>query len=70
VLEFDEFLRIEGCKKKDRHLFVGSGVVKNEKIVDVVRYAASRITPCIQVTHYLAGTTFTKQLPEFMLQYT
>jgi hypothetical protein len=25
VLEFDEFMRIEGCKTKDRHLFVGSG---------------------------------------------
>ncbi|OAA68595.1 cord and cs domain containing protein [Niveomyces insectorum RCEF 264] len=25
VLEFDQFLKIEGCQKKDRHLFVGSG---------------------------------------------
>lgn len=25
VLEFDEFMKIEGCKTKDRHLFVGSG---------------------------------------------
>ncbi|MCJ1475712.1 hypothetical protein MMC13_004375 [Lambiella insularis] len=25
VLEFDDFLRIEGCEKKDRHMFVGSG---------------------------------------------
>ena len=25
VLEFDEFMRIEGCKWKSRHLFVGSG---------------------------------------------
>lgn len=25
VLEFDEFLRIEGCTTKDRHLFIGSG---------------------------------------------
>ncbi|KAK3694082.1 HSP20-like chaperone [Podospora appendiculata] len=25
VLEFDQFLRIEGCKTKNRHLFVGSG---------------------------------------------
>lgn len=25
VLEFDQFLKIEGCKTKDRHLFVGSG---------------------------------------------
>lgn len=25
VLEFDQFLKIEGCKTKERHLFVGSG---------------------------------------------
>jgi hypothetical protein len=24
VLEFDQFLKIEGCKTKDRHLFVGA----------------------------------------------
>lgn len=29
VLEFDEFMKIEGCKAKPRHLFVGSG--KKEK---------------------------------------
>ena len=25
VLEFDEFMRIEGCKRKEKHHFVGSG---------------------------------------------
>jgi hypothetical protein len=25
VLEFDQFMKIEGCKTKNRHLFVGSG---------------------------------------------
>lgn len=25
VLEFDEFMKIEGCQTKNRHLFVGSG---------------------------------------------
>ncbi|KAJ9157695.1 Cysteine and histidine-rich domain-containing protein [Pleurostoma richardsiae] len=29
VLEFDQFMKIEGCETKDRHLFVGSG--KKEK---------------------------------------
>lgn len=29
VLEFDEFMKIEGCKTKPRHMFVGSG--KKEK---------------------------------------
>ncbi|KAL2757560.1 hypothetical protein ACRALDRAFT_1074553 [Sodiomyces alcalophilus JCM 7366] len=28
VLEFDQFMKIEGCKTKDRHLFVGSGKKK------------------------------------------
>lgn len=30
VLEFDQFMKIEGCKTKDRHLFIGSGK-KDEK---------------------------------------
>lgn len=30
VLEFDEFMKIEGCATRDRHLFVGSGG-KNKK---------------------------------------
>ena len=36
VLEFDEFMKLEGCKTKDRHLFVGSGN-KGEEKVDTVR---------------------------------
>ena len=37
VLEFDEFMKIEGCKKKGRHLFVGSGKKsgREEKLMDV-----------------------------------
>ncbi|KAB5579942.1 HSP20-like chaperone [Coniochaeta sp. 2T2.1] len=31
VLEFDQFMKIEGCKTKDRHLFVGSGKEDKEK---------------------------------------
>ncbi|OIW34493.1 Phosphoenolpyruvate/pyruvate domain-containing protein [Coniochaeta ligniaria NRRL 30616] len=31
VLEFDQFMKIEGCKTKDRHLFVGSGKEDAEK---------------------------------------
>jgi hypothetical protein len=43
VLEFDEFMRIEGCKTKDRHLFVGSGKKKGgnaggEEMLETVRY--------------------------------
>jgi hypothetical protein len=44
VLEFDEFMKIEGCKTKDRHLFVGSGNKKKggnasgEELLETVRY--------------------------------
>ncbi|KAF2120587.1 HSP20-like chaperone [Lophiotrema nucula] len=31
VLEFDQFLNIEGCKTKDRHLFVGKGKKPGEE---------------------------------------
>ncbi|OWT42768.1 CHORD domain-containing protein [Pochonia chlamydosporia 170] len=31
VLEFDQFMKIEGCKTKDRHLFIGSGKKEKEK---------------------------------------
>ena len=37
VLEFDEFLKIEGCKNKKRHLFVGKGRPKGEEKVENVR---------------------------------
>ena len=39
VLEFDEFMKIEGCETKDRHLFVGSGKKGGEEKLDTVRYA-------------------------------
>lgn len=41
VLEFDEFMKIEGCKTKDRHLFVGSGKKEkkgSEELLETVRY--------------------------------
>jgi hypothetical protein len=44
VLEFDEFMKIEGCKTKEKHLFVGSGKPKvggenasGEEILETVR---------------------------------
>lgn len=39
-MEFDEFMRIGGCKKKPRHLFVGSGKKQGEEIVASVKYVA------------------------------
>ncbi|KAL9103781.1 MAG: hypothetical protein Q9163_001190 [Psora crenata] len=37
VLEFDEFMKIEGCKRKKKHLFVGSrkNAGREEKVMDV-----------------------------------
>lgn len=45
VLEFDEFMKIEGCQTKPRHLFVGSGKkekaktggVQEEELLETVR---------------------------------
>lgn len=42
VLEFDEFMKIEGCKTKGSHLFIGSGgkgkaKEGGEEILDTVR---------------------------------
>lgn len=37
VLEFDEFMKIEGCKQKKRHLFVGKGKKEGEEKVETVR---------------------------------
>ncbi|KAI0841208.1 integrin beta-1-binding protein [Hypoxylon sp. FL0890] len=31
VLEFDQFMKIEGCKTSPRHLFIGSGQQKNKE---------------------------------------
>ncbi|KJZ76600.1 hypothetical protein HIM_03936 [Hirsutella minnesotensis 3608] len=43
VLEFDQFMKIEGCKTRDRHLFIGSGKKgkagsKGEELLDTVRH--------------------------------
>lgn len=37
VLEFDQFMNIEGCKTKSRHLFVGSAKKTGEEKVETVR---------------------------------
>ncbi|KAM7209329.1 Phosphoenolpyruvate/pyruvate domain containing protein [Naviculisporaceae sp. PSN 640] len=46
VLEFDQFMKIEGCKTKDRHLFIGSGAKEaagkgsagGEEVLETVRH--------------------------------
>ncbi|KAL1637590.1 hypothetical protein SLS58_009263 [Diplodia intermedia] len=41
VLEFDEFMRIEGCATKARHLFVGSKKKDDESAEDIVETVRS-----------------------------
>lgn len=41
VLEFDAFLKIEGCTEKKKHLFVGKGKPAGEEKVDTVRCVLS-----------------------------
>ena len=49
VLEFDEFMRIEGCQAKKRHMFIGSGKKKKqethggEEVVETVRFVDSLV---------------------------
>lgn len=52
VLEFDQFLNIEGCTTKNRHLFIGSAKKKDKKgsvgeeILTTVRYVSFYTPPC------------------------
>jgi len=36
-------MKIEGCKTKDRHLFVGSGKKGGEEKLDTVRYVPALV---------------------------
>ncbi|KAI2271787.1 hypothetical protein LOZ07_003550 [Ophidiomyces ophidiicola] len=52
VLEFDEFMKIPGCKTKTRHLFVGPGKAAEEK-VDTVRTDFYQTPSTVIVSFYL-----------------
>lgn len=41
VLEFDEFMKIEGCKTKKRHLFTGKPKPSGEEKLETVRFVAA-----------------------------
>ncbi|KAI9782917.1 MAG: Integrin beta-1-binding protein 2 [Geoglossum umbratile] len=56
VLEFDEFMRIEGCQTKDRHLFIGSGKKRNGKAV-VVDDAGEEQVESVRNDFYQTATT-------------
>jgi hypothetical protein len=52
VLEFDQFMTMEGCKTKDRHLFVGKAKKEGEEEkVEKVRYVyIQRLQPRTSLT--------------------
>lgn len=54
VLEFDEFLKIEGCKKRKRHLFVGQpkDAAAEEKL-EAVRHDFYQTSSTVIVSMYL-----------------
>ncbi|KAH8808279.1 chord-domain-containing protein [Xylogone sp. PMI_703] len=59
VLEFDEFMKIEGCKTKDRHLFVGSGAKdkkgngEGEEILETVRHDFYQTPSSVIASYFL-----------------
>ncbi|PYH44375.1 cysteine and histidine-rich domain-containing protein [Aspergillus saccharolyticus JOP 1030-1] len=53
VLEFDEFLKIQGCKEKTKHLFVGKGKPPGEEKVDTVRNDFYQTPSSVNVSLYL-----------------
>jgi hypothetical protein len=53
VLEFDEFLRIPGCKTKSRHLFVGAKKDEGEEKLDSVRHDFYQTVDKVMASLYL-----------------
>ncbi|TPR02012.1 14-3-3 family protein [Aspergillus niger] len=53
VLEFDEFLKIQGCSEKKKHLFVGKGKPPGEEKVESVRNDFYQTASSVNVSLYL-----------------
>ncbi|KAF1931041.1 CORD and CS domain-containing protein [Didymella exigua CBS 183.55] len=54
VLEFDQFMTMEGCKTKDRHLFVGKAKKEGEEEkVDTVRHDFYQTAATVTASLYL-----------------
>ena len=66
VLEFEEFLKIEGCKKRKRHLFVGQpkDATAEEKL-DTVRHDFYQTPSTVIVSMYLKKIDKSKAKVEF-----
>ncbi|KAI4598358.1 hypothetical protein KJ359_002767 [Pestalotiopsis sp. 9143b] len=75
VLEFDEFMRIEGCKTSPRHLFVGSGEDKKKKqsanteeLLDTVRNDFYQTPSTVIVSFFLKKIDSSKATIKFESQ--
>ncbi|KAJ0425700.1 chord-domain-containing protein [Aspergillus carlsbadensis] len=65
VLEFDEFLKIEGCADKKKHLFVGKGKPAGEEKVETVRNDFYQTASSVNVSLYLKKIDKEKATVEF-----
>ncbi|POS87830.1 hypothetical protein EPUL_000966 [Erysiphe pulchra] len=70
VLEFDEFMKIKGCKTKDKHLFIGSGKNKSakttgEEYYDSVRHDFYQTSNTVIASFFLKNIEKTQSRIEF-----
>ncbi|KAI0798328.1 Pyruvate/Phosphoenolpyruvate kinase-like domain-containing protein [Xylaria sp. FL0064] len=73
VLEFDHFMKIEGCKTSPRHLFIGSGQDKTKKnhqgageeLLDTVRHDFYQTPTTVIASFFLKKIDSTKAKVEF-----
>ncbi|KAI1847298.1 hypothetical protein JX266_006523 [Neoarthrinium moseri] len=73
VLEFDEFMRIEGCKTSPRHLFIGSGEDKKkspsaEETLDTVRHDYYQTPSTVIASFFLKKIDSPKSTVKFQAQ--
>ncbi|KJR86603.1 uncharacterized protein SPSK_10965 [Sporothrix schenckii 1099-18] len=77
VLEFDQFMKIEGCQTKPRHLFVGSGKKDrkaaaggdgSEELLDNVRFDFYQSATSLTVSFFLKKIDKTRAVVRFTEQ--
>ncbi|KKY23867.1 putative cord and cs domain protein [Phaeomoniella chlamydospora] len=65
VLEFEEFMKIEGCTKKKRHLFLGKGKPTGEEKVETVRTDFYQTSTAVIASLYLKKIDSSKAKVDF-----
>ncbi|KAF5864461.1 hypothetical protein ETB97_007565 [Aspergillus alliaceus] len=68
VLDFDDFLKIEGCREKKRHLFIGKGKPAGEEKVETVRNDFYQTPHSVNVSLYLKKIDKNQAKVEFSAQ--